>query len=86
MSSLATIQQMLIEEFGLQASQVEADASLEDLGVDSLATVEFMFMLEDKFKFRMDGDAVAIKTVGDIAREVDLLLAKQAAGDEPPKA
>jgi acyl carrier protein len=45
MSSLPTIQQMLVEEYGLSAEEVSADALLEDLGVDSLATIEFMFLL-----------------------------------------
>lgn len=76
MSSLATIQQLLVDEFGLSAEQVKPDALLEDLGVDSLATIEFMFLIEDKFKLEMPGEPVAVKTVGDIAREVDGLIAK----------
>lgn len=75
MSSLPTIQSLLIEEFGLDAAQVTPDTKLEDLGVDSLATVEFMFLLEDKYKFRLSGDAANVKTVGDIAVQVDALLA-----------
>ena len=80
MGSLQSVQQLLIEEFGLTPEQVHAEAVLEDLGVDSLATIECMFLLEDKFKIRFPGggDTVVIKTVGDIAREVDLLLAQQA--------
>lgn len=79
MNSLQSVQQLLVEEFGLTPEQVHAEASLEDLGVDSLATIECMFLLEDKFKIRFPGgDTVVIKSVGDIAREVDLLLAQQA--------
>jgi acyl carrier protein len=84
MSSLSIIQQLMIEEFGLEASQVGSDAKLEELGVDSLATIEFMFLLEDKFKLRMSDNPVAVKTVGDIAREIDLLLAQQAVAPPPP--
>ena len=39
MSSLPTIQQLLIEEFGLTADQVKPEALLEELGIDSLATI-----------------------------------------------
>lgn len=81
MSSLPTIQNLLIEEFGLDADKVAPETRLEELGVDSLATVEFMFLLEDKFKFRMGGQAADVKTVGDIAREVDLMLAQKAAAE-----
>lgn len=68
---------MLIEEYGLSAEEVSADAVLEELGVDSLATIEFMFLLETKFKMLMSGEPVAVKTVGDISREVDLQIAQQ---------
>ena len=89
MSSLPFIQKMLVEEFGLTPEQVQPDSQLDELGVDSLATVEFMFMLEDKFKLKMSGEPVPIKTVGDIAREVDLMVAQQGIsleGGEPPPA
>lgn len=79
MSSLPTIQQLLIEEFGLTADQVKPEALLEELGIDSLATIEFMFLIEEKFKLTMPGEPVAVKTVDDIAREVDGLLAQQGA-------
>ena len=68
---------MLVEEFGLTAEHVHPDSKLEELGVDSLATVEFMFMLEDKFELKMSGEPVTVKTVGDIAREVDVVAAAQ---------
>ncbi len=68
---------MLVEEFGLTQEQVQPDSKLEELGVDSLATVEFMFMLEDKFDLKMTGEPVPLKTVGDIAREVDTLVVQQ---------
>lgn len=68
---------MLVEEFGLSADQVQPESKLQELGVDSLATVEFMFMLEDRFKLKMSGEPVPIKTVGDIAHEVDQLVKAQ---------
>ncbi|WP_297462078.1 phosphopantetheine-binding protein [Ferrovum sp.] len=77
MSSLPIIQKMLVEEFGLTQEQVQPESKLEELGVDSLATVEFMFMLEDKFDLKMTGEPVPLKTVGDIAREVDTLVVQQ---------
>lgn len=68
---------MLVEEFGLTEGQVQPESKLEELGVDSLATVEFMFMLEDRFDLKMTGEPVPIKTVGDIAHEVDQMVAQQ---------
>ena len=77
MNSLSTIQQLLIDEFGLTAEQVAPDALLEELGIDSLAAIEFMFLVEEKFKLKMAEQPAMVKTVGDIAREVDGLMAEQ---------
>ena len=74
-----------MEEFGLEASQVGSEAKLEELGVDSLATIEFMFLLEEKFNLRMSDNPAAVKTVGDIAREIDMLLEQPQAAAAPAK-
>ncbi len=80
MSSLPVIQQMLIEEFGLSNEQVQPDALLEEMGIDSLATIEFMFLIEDKFKLELSSEPKVVKTVADIVREVDELITQQAKG------
>jgi len=64
---------MLVEEFGLPAGQIRPETKLTDLGIDSLATIEFIFLLEDRFKLKFGGDPAAVETVGDIASEVDRL-------------
>jgi acyl carrier protein len=79
MSTLAIIQQLLTKEFDLAPDRVAPDAPLADLGIDSLATIEFMFLVEEKFKLELSGEPVAVKTVGDIVREVDGLIAKKEA-------
>ena len=83
MSSLTTIQEIMSEEYGLSTEEVKADALLEDIGVDSLTTIEFMFLLEDKFKILIPDETGLIKTVGDIAREVELQIAKQHEAADP---
>lgn len=84
-TSLPTIQKMLKEEFGLSDEQVQPESELAALGVDSLSTIEFMFMLEEKFDLQMTGEPVMIKTVGEIAREVDAILAKKGETELTPK-
>ncbi|NDU79820.1 MAG: acyl carrier protein [Ferrovum sp.] len=84
-TSLPTIQKMLKEEFGLSDEQVQPESELAALGVDSLSTIEFMFMLEEKFDLQMTGEPVMIKTVGEIAREVDAILAKNGETELTPK-
>ena len=73
MSTLEKIRAMLVEEFGLPAGQVRPETKLTELGIDSLATIEFIFLLEDRFKLKFGGDPAAVETVGDIAAEVERL-------------
>ncbi len=79
MSTLATIQTMLVAEFGLTSEQVVPTAKLADLGIDSLATLEFLFKLEEEFKLDLNSDPTPVETVADIASEVDRLLAAKTA-------
>lgn len=80
MTSLATIQQLLIEEFGLSADQVKPGALLEELGVDTRATIEFMFFAEALLNIQMSGKPIVLKTVADIAQKLDSLIAMQGTG------
>jgi acyl carrier protein len=79
MSTLATIQTMLVAEFGLTSEQVVPTAKLADLGIDSLATLEFLFKLEEEFKLDLNSDPTPVETVADIASELDRLLATKTA-------
>lgn len=77
MSSLETIQRMLVEQFDLPLDALTPDAKLDILGVDSLSVLEFMFSLEDHFKIKLTEERVEINTLQDIADLVDKLLAQQ---------
>jgi acyl carrier protein len=79
MTTLATVQEMLAEEFELKAGQLVPEAKLVDLGIDSLATIEFLFKLEERFKLDLNNDPTPVETVADIAAEIDRLMAKQQA-------
>ena len=80
MSTLTTVQEMLMTEFELTADKVMPEANLASLGIDSLATLEFLFKLEEKFSLDLNSDPTPVDTVADIAGEVDRLLAQKAAG------
>lgn len=77
MSSLATIQQMMSEQFDLEPGALTPDALLEGLGLDSLSVIEFMFNIEDAFNIKLPDERVEIKTIKDIADIVDRLVAEQ---------
>ncbi|MFN0162305.1 MAG: phosphopantetheine-binding protein [Burkholderiales bacterium] len=77
-TTLEVVQQMLMEQFDLTTEQVVPDGKLADLGVDSLATIEFLFNLEERFGLDMNNEPAPIETVGQIAEEIDRLLARKA--------
>jgi len=77
MSSLPTIQRMMVEQFDLKLEDLTPDALLEGLGLDSLSVIEFMFNLEDELKIKLTDERVELKTVQDVANIVDKLIAEQ---------
>jgi acyl carrier protein len=65
----------MAKELELDITALDSASSLEQLGVDSLSVIEFMFQLEDRFRICMSEEKVPVKTVQDIADLVDRLLA-----------
>ncbi|MFA6063492.1 MAG: phosphopantetheine-binding protein [Gallionellales bacterium RIFOXYB12_FULL_54_9] len=79
MSSLPTIQRMMVEQFDLKIESLTPDATLESLGLDSLSVIEFMFNLEDELKIKLPDERVDIKTLQDVTDLVDRIVAEQSA-------
>ncbi|HWJ34884.1 MAG TPA: phosphopantetheine-binding protein [Steroidobacteraceae bacterium] len=79
MSTLDTLQDILIDEFNLTRDQLVPEAELTSLGVDSLDLLELMFKIEDRYKLAIRDDVPTdLTTVGDVVVYVDDLLARQA--------
>jgi acyl carrier protein len=67
MSIEAKVKEIIVEQLGVDAGQVTDEASfVDDLGADSLDTVELVMALEEQFDIEIpDEDAEKISTVGD---------------------
>jgi acyl carrier protein len=67
MSVESKVKEIIVEQLGVDASQVTPEASfVDDLGADSLDTVELVMALEEKFDLEIpDEDAEKITSVGD---------------------
>lgn len=68
MSDTATrVKEIIAQELGVEQEKVTDDASfVEDLGADSLDTVELVMAFEEEFGIEIpDEDAEQMQTVGD---------------------
>lgn len=79
MSSLQELQTLIKEKFDIDPATIDPNASMRDKGFDSLALVEFLFAIEDKFHISMRDEDSNIDTLAELATVVDKLRAEQAA-------
>ena len=79
MSSLKALQDLVHEKFGIATTELDPHASMRERGFDSLALVEFLFAIEDRFGISMSDEDSNIDTLAELAALVDELRAKQAA-------
>ena len=61
------VKDIIVEELGVEREKLTSDASfMEDLGADSLDTVELVMAFEEEFGIEIPDDAAeSIVTVGD---------------------
>ena len=68
---LATFQELLSEEFGVEAEEVTPDATFEALGLDSLDVVELTLVLEEKTGVKLEDEELEdVRTVQDAINKV----------------
>jgi acyl carrier protein len=77
MTTLQTIQRMMVDQFELKIETLTPDAQLESLGLDSLSIIEFMFNIEDEFHIKLPDQRVEIKTIQDISSIVERLISEK---------
>ena len=75
MGSQAQIVELLVQKYGIDASKVSPDATMADLGLDSLSVAELVFDIEDLFSIEIKTDDAEFKTFGDAVALVDRYLA-----------
>ncbi|MDY5098144.1 acyl carrier protein [Clostridium sp.] len=64
---LNKIKSIVADKLSINASDITADTTLEDLGADSLDVVEVIMALEDEFDIEISDEiAENISTVGDL--------------------
>lgn len=71
--TLSKVQEIVAEKLGKKIDEIKPEANFQnDLGADSLDTVELVMSLEEAFDIEIpDEDAEGIQTVGDAVSYID---------------
>ena len=67
------VRDIIVEQLGVNADQVTTDAKfIEDLGADSLDTVELVMAFEEEFGIEVpDEEAEKLMTVGNVVQYIE---------------
>ena len=80
MNTLSQIKELAATQFGGEPDAIDADAPVDQLGIDSLGFLEFLFELEDKFGMPIPQESVVnVKTLRELASVIDELVAAKPA-------
>jgi len=83
--TFAAISSVLVENFHVDASTLSPEVALDQLGLDSLALMEFVFAVEDRFDVRIPEERLdprqAGVTLAQLATLIDEAVAAKSRGD-----
>lgn len=71
MDILPTIREFLLERTSLTAEQITPEATLKDLGIDSLMLLELIFECEEKLDLKIEETTLTPETIQDLITIVD---------------
>jgi acyl carrier protein len=71
MTSYPYIAQVLIKKYDIDPEAIRPEATLTDLGLDSLSIAELMFDVEDNYDLDIPDSRMEFTTLGEAAALVD---------------
>ena len=85
-STFDVLREVLAKDHDLDAGSLTPDTPLADLTIDSLALIELIFTLEDRFNVVADNVPADLPTLGSVADYIDGLRASKDGVDAVPGA
>ena len=79
-TTLERLQQLFIAQFDYKIEELTAATTLENLGLDSLDIIEFMFDIENEFNIRIPDQEFRVRTIQDMVDAVDRFILEQRIG------
>jgi len=77
------IKALIAEHFGIDPAKLTPETEIASLGIDSLAMIEFMFEMEEKFNIRMADNRAPLVTVANVVAEIERTVREQQAAAKP---
>jgi acyl carrier protein len=71
------IKALIAEHFGIELEKLTPETEIASFGIDSLAMIEFMFQMEEKFNIRMADSRAPLVTVADVVAEIERAVKEQ---------
>jgi len=71
------LKQLFLAHYDYKIEQVTATTTLQDLGLDSLDIIEFMFDIEKEFNIRIPDQEFRVRTIQDMVDAVDRFISEQ---------
>ena len=78
-SAYSYLAEVLVDKYDVDKDKIRPEATLIDLGLDSLMVVEFLFDVEDEFNIEVPDDRAEFETLNEAATLIDELI--EAKGD-----
>ena len=75
MASFPFLAELLSDKYDVDAEKIAPEATLADLGLDSLAIVEMLFDVEDEYDIEVPEERAEFETLGEAAALIDELIA-----------
>jgi acyl carrier protein len=72
------LQQLFIAHFDYNIEELTATTTLENLGLDSLDIIEFMFDIENEFNIKIPDREFKVTTIQDMVDALDRFISEQA--------
>jgi acyl carrier protein len=71
------LQQLFIAHFDYKIEELTAATTLENLGLDSLDVIEFMFDIENEFNIRIPDRDFRVTTIQEMVDALDRFISEQ---------
>jgi acyl carrier protein len=77
MTTIEKLQAIIEKNYAVARDRLVPEATLEDLGIDSMSTIDLLFVVEDEFGITVGREPIELKTLGDVVAYIDRQVTEQ---------